>query len=59
MHTCGTTVLDDNLTDGELSSTQCAVSPLDLSTVSLSLLNLRTVDDCSEDSAYHNSCLLI
>ena len=44
----------DILTEGELSSTQCVVSLLDLYTISLSLLDLRTVYDCPEDSVYHN-----
>ena len=39
----------------ELSYTQCVVSPLDLRTICLSALNLRTVvaDDCPEDSVSH------
>ena len=46
----GTAVPEDSHTEGVLSSAQCAVSPLDLSTVSLRLLDLSTVADCAEDS---------
>ena len=38
---------------------QCAVSLMDLSTVSLRLLDLSTVADCAEDSVYPNLYCLI
>ena len=38
----------------ELSCTQCAVGPMDPNTVSLSLMNLRTVTDCPEDTVFDN-----
>ena len=50
----GTVVLENSCTEYTLSSTQCDVSPLDLNTVSLSLMDLSTVTDCPEDSVYHN-----
>ena len=49
----GTAVPEDSHTEGVLPSTQCDESPLDLSTVSLSTLYLRTVDDSPEDNMYH------
>ena len=50
-------LLKDSLAAGELSSTQCAGSLMDFITVPLGLLDLRTVDDCPEDSAYRNIVL--
>ena len=58
----GADVLEDRVTEGALPSVQCVVNTLNLSylnIISLSLLYLRTITDCSEDNVSQYFVLLI